>query len=162
MRNNLDNSTHRVQSQLHRLLRLCINTGLLLVLIIFIFLLGPVMETKHFPVMDNVTGKFLTSVDGKMFFSMYGNKIRACTFQEIRALVDKKLDDGLPPVKGFMWYADEDASGKTRPVGYQDLGVWAIRPQGEQVTVEVSWRCHPFWNTTQTLGVWNIKEQHAN
>lgn len=146
---------HRVIKQLHNMLKLSRNLGVSLLVAIMFFVLGPIIEGQYFPVMTDVTGTYVSTSDNRMFFNMYANKIRSCTFIDIRALVDKDITDTKPPVKGAIWFASEDTGSRIRPKGYQDLGIWAVRPDGDRVIVEASWSCHPFWNTSQSLGVWD-------
>lgn len=150
-----DDDTHRVVKQFHNMLKLSRNLGVSLLVVILVFILGPIIEGQYFPVMKDITGTYISTADDKMYFSMYADKIRACKFIDIRALVDKDISDGKPPVKGAIWFAGEDLGSRVRPVGYQDIGVWAVRPDGDRVIVEASWSCHPFWNTSQSLGVWD-------
>lgn len=154
-----NHKAHRVSAQLHSLLRGIRNLGISTFMVIIIFVLGPILEGKYFPVVQDIIGTYKTSDDVKMYFSVYGNKLRGeCKFIEVKTLIGRNTQDEVPPIKGTVWFVDAGQGPESRPTGFQDFGTWAFVPKGDRVIVSATWSCHPFWNTEQQLGIW--ERQH--
>lgn len=146
---------HRVSRQLHTLLK---SIGVFLVSILtvcLIFLVGPIVEGTYFPVTTDMEAQYIDSKERKMYFSVQANMVRDCVLIDVKALVDKDLTDGKKPVKGAAWEAEHVVSPYRIVTGYQDMGVWAVIPEGDRVIVSAVWYCHRFWDTRQVLGRWD-------
>lgn len=143
---------HRVIKQLTTGLRVIKNLGISIMLIMFFFISGPIVEGSFFPVIKDMKSTYEYTLNGVMYFHVTANKRRDCRFIESRALVDKSTRDSNPPVQGTAW--NTTPSTRVRSLGNQDMGIWAVVPEGDQVLLEVVYSCHPFWDTHQQVGVW--------
>lgn len=123
--------------------------------LVMLFTLGPYVEGKYFPVTQNVHADFIKVEGDKMLFHAYGEKMRDCSLIDARILVYQK---GNPiPVKGVVWVVDDGVGPRTRALGEQDLGTWAVIPVGEKLKLEATYQCHPLWETRTELGTWEAK-----
>jgi hypothetical protein len=142
---------HRVDKQAHTFIRAISWAGFLAVFIPVLFILGPIWETKLFPVTVNVRAEFI-KVDGdRMLFRAWGNKVRQCSLESTQTLI---LVNGRW-VKGVSYVVDDGKGPTTRPLGEQYLGVWAHSPVGDAIKIEGLYNCHGFWRTRTVLGEWH-------
>lgn len=139
-------------NQLNSFIHTTIAAGAMLVMIVGVFILGPFIEGKYFPVTTNVQVTMLSETKERMIFEATGTKLRNCSLIDARVLVEQRHDQ--PLVKGAIYVVDDGVGGKTRAVGYQDLGTWAIHPPGNKIYVESTYSCHKLWNTEMKLGEW--------
>ena len=147
---------HRTISQLHAFVHGIIWMGSALLTLVMVFTLGPIYEGQHWPVTTNIKATFLRTEGEKMLFSVTGNKVRDCVLLDARVLVDIKVGDDKPPVKGIIW-AQEDGEGPVRrALGEQDLGIWAVMPKGETATINATYSCHQLWETRVSLGTLRV------
>lgn len=144
--------THRVISQLHALISGIIWMGGALLTLVMVFTLGPILEGKYFPVTKDIQAEFIKNDGDKMLFHVYGDKVRDCVLLDARVLVDRKVNDNHPPIKGIIWPVDDGIGPARRALGQQDLGVWAVVPIGEAATISASYSCHPLWDTRVSMG----------
>lgn len=151
-----ENETHRVSKQLHSILKICSNVGFSTLMLVLILILGPIMEGQYFPVVRHMSATFVKSENGKMYFDVVGEKLRACKFIEIRAVVDKSISDPTPPVKAFVQFKETSEGPLTRPVGFQSFGMWEIVPTGDRAILQGSWSCHRLWDTNQSIGEFEV------
>jgi hypothetical protein len=128
------------------------NTALLFTKLVlaaaFILLMGvisivtaPAIEGHLFPVVSNM--QFVK--DGE-FYTVYGEKNRACEFLSLQGLVRTK--NGIEKAE-FTF--DETADPTSRPIGKQSFGKWRIQPPGEVISIYSTHRCHFLWDTSTTL-----------
>ena len=128
--------------------------GFLLITIPVLYVVGPIIEGKYFPITTSVRVE-LVQIDGeRMLFRAYGKKIRDCKLVDVKALVDQDGKPEAPHTKAVIYVVDDGVGDRNRPLGYQDLGLWAIHPAGNEVFVQTWYQCHPFWNTYTYLGQW--------
>ena len=127
-------------------------TGVVLVMVVALFILGPFIEGKYFPVTTNVKVTLVEETSEKMVFRAVGTKLRNCSLIDARVLIEQHHDK--PLVKGAIYVVDDGIGGKTRALGYQDLGTWAIHPSGNKIYVQSTYSCHNLWNTEMSLGEW--------
>lgn len=118
-------------------------------------LAGPVAEGKYMPVTTDVKVTLLKQENGAMYFEATGNKVRNCALLGARILVDTNSSDEKPPVKGSIRVVDDGIGDKVRALGEQNLGIWEIKPIGDSVYVQASYKCHNFWITNLQLGEWH-------
>lgn len=128
--------------------------GFLLITIPVLYVVGPILEGKYFPITTSVRVE-LVQIDGeRMLFRAYGKKVRDCKLVDVKALVDQDGSTESPHTKAVIYVVDDGVGDRNRPLGYQDLGLWAIHPAGKEVFVQTWYQCHPFWNTYTYLGQW--------
>lgn len=126
--------------------------GALMIVVVSTFTLGPWIEGKFFPIATDVEVEFI-KVDGdKMIYQAYGKKSRNCTVLDIRVSVE--TDEFKHPVKGAIWVIDDGIGSVVRPLGQQNLGLWAITPVGNRANIYGAYRCHRLWDTEVHLGEW--------
>lgn len=151
MKNNL---VHRTSQQFHALLHSFILIGGTILTIVMFMVLGPITETRYFPVISNVKANLIKIEGEKMIFEVLGNRTRNCSLNEAHILIDKK--DGKPPIRGAIWVIDEQYKVK-KYLGYQSLGQWSVIPVGKVLEVEATFSCPGIpWETKTTLGVWKV------
>lgn len=147
---------HRTVKQLNTFVHSIIWTGSAMLTLVMLLVLGPIYEGQHYPVTTNIRATFLKTDGDKMLFQVTGNKVRDCVLLDARVLVDIKVGDNKPPIKGIIW-PQEDGEGPTRrALGEQDLGIWAILPVGEQAHITATYSCHPLWETRVSLGTMTV------
>lgn len=129
-----------------------INFGIMLVLFVMVFTFGPWVDGKYFTVMKDFNIEMVSQDKDKMIFQTKGNLVRNCSLTDLRVLVDDGT--GLPK-KGAIWMIDNGIGSVKNPLGYQDLGMWAIQPTGNKIHVHASYKCHGLWTTEVELGVWS-------
>jgi hypothetical protein len=128
--------------------------GFFLITVPLMYVIGPIVEGKYFPITTGVIVDLVTIEGDKMLFHAYGKKVRDCKLVDVKALVDQ---DGLPEsphTKAVIYVVNDGVGDRNRPLGYQDLGIWAIHPIGKEIFVQTWYQCHPFWNTYTYLGQW--------
>lgn len=150
---------HRTLTQLHALVHGIIWMGSAALTLVMVFTLGPIYEGKHWPVTKNIEATFLKTEGDKMLFRVTGEKVRDCVLLDARVLVDVKSTDNKPPVKGIIWPQEDGDGPVRRALGFQDLGVWAIVPAGEQATISATYTCHPLWETRVSLGTLKVGKE---
>lgn len=123
---------------------------------IFMFSLGPRIETAVFPVIDKVQATLVQNDKQReiLHLAALGNKERQCEWKAITAMVFR---DGSWR-QGSVYFTDprKDKTpdmevGISRPVGSQSLGEIFVFPSGEKVQVYLYHNCHPFWQTMTFL-----------
>ena len=130
--------------------------GAVLTLVVM-FSAGPAIEAKYFPVTTNVEAVLQKVENDKMLFSAQGVKERDCSMIDARILVTPFDSD--KPIKGAVWVVDDGHGPKTRALGFQDLGTWAVIPVGKKLVLEGIYKCHPLWETRQVLGTWEYENE---
>lgn len=123
------------------------------------FTVSPIIETQHFPVISDINIQLVDVVNDKMLFRITGTKERDCSLVEPRILV-QRFNSPIP-VLGVMWADDIGDGPKTRALGYQDFGIWAVVPIGKKLKLEGIYKCHPFWDTRQVLGEWEYGKKDS-
>ena len=129
-----------------------IAVGISLVMVVGMFVLGPFIEGRYFPVTTDVQVTLISETSEKMVFAATGTKLRNCSLIDARVLVEQS--NGQPLAKGAIYVVEDGVGNKTRAIGFQDLGTWAIHPSGNRVHVESTYSCHKLWNTEMKLGEW--------
>lgn len=127
-------------------------SGAVAIMLPLMLILGPIYEGRHFPVTSSVKVQLLRTEGDRMIFRAFGIKNRDCTLTDVKALVD--VNGNSKHAKGVIYVIDDGVGDKDRPLGYQDLGVWAIHPVSKEIQVQTSYRCHFLWETYQVLGAW--------
>lgn len=141
---------------LHTFTNVLITLGTFIILSVTTFTVGPYIEGKYFPITTGFEITPRTETKDKMTFSAVGEKVRQCQLREIRALVGPKGQNSVKK-KGAIWVEDDGMGPIVRPLGKQDLGVWAIQPTGDRIDVYASYQCHSLWTTESYLGYWERK-----
>lgn len=116
---------------------------------IFFFLLGPVVEGKFFPVVDNVR---IINVDQHKAYTeitFSADKVRACSFAEVAGL---SYSDGEYK-KAFVDFGEKQAPS-SRALGEQVFGPWKIYPAGSTIILSAYNVCHSLWETSTPLIYW--------
>ena len=143
---------------LHTFTNVLITLGTAIILLVTTFTIGPYVEGKYFPITQGFEITLRTETKDKMTFSAVGTKTRQCALREIRALVGPKGVDSVKN-KGAIWVEDDGMGPIVRPLGKQDLGIWAIQPAGDRIDVYASYTCHGLWTTESYLGHWERGEK---
>lgn len=149
--------THRVSKQANWFANALALLGLLLILMPGMFIIGPHLEGKYFPVTVNLQYDLMQVEEGKMIIHVYGDKVRSCSLTDIKVLVDQDGKGPQLPKKGIIYPVDDGIGPRVRPLGHQDMGIWAIQPDGKMVSIYGTYRCHPFWETNVKIGEWEMK-----
>lgn len=128
--------------------------GAMMFFITSTLIVGPYIEGKYFPITTDirVTDLKTDTTSHMMTFHVYGNKVRDCSLLDIRTLVTQGNNY---PIKGAIWVIDDGQGQRERAKGMQDMGIWAIQPEGDKVTIEGTYHCHPLWNTKVNIGEWH-------
>lgn len=142
--------THRVDRQAASFIRAITWAGFLSVFIPLFFIIGPLWESRLFPVTINVRAEFIKNDGDRMLFRAWGNKVRQCTLDSTHTLV---LVNGQW-VKGVSYVVDDGLGPTTRPLGEQYFGIWAHSPIGSGIRIEGEYNCHGFWRTRSFIGEW--------
>lgn len=115
------------------------------------FLVGPVLETKLFPVLDplQIDRVEYKDEDNAYVYASF-NKRRACEY--VGTAWYKGLRSGeFDRVLMITIRQEGDNSSPTRPQGRQHAGPWLIGMNAKDVVrysfVDIFHRCHPFWIT---------------
>ena len=152
----MDAKIHRTIWQLHTFIQGMIYGGGSMLFLVLMLTLGPILETKYFPVTTDVHASLVKVEGDKMIFWAVGNKVRDCSMLEAHILVDPDGSKGpKPPRKGVLWVIEDGEGPRTRALGYQDLGKWAVIPVGKKLTVEATYSCKGIpWETRSVIGTW--------
>lgn len=126
--------------------------GISMVMLASIFLSGPSLEGRHFPVVKAAFAEFEPRSIDAIQAELYGDKVRDCSLVSFSVLVR---------VDGVWHRADVRINGyrprmAARPTGMQSFGLWEIEPAGDRMKVELVHRCHALWYTTTKLGEWAV------
>lgn len=105
---------------------------------------GPVLADMRFEEVPAQT-------EGEVWLRVTGEKLRPCTFVELRLLV--KVGDRFE--KGRLRFVTDGTHAPTsRPTGAQSFGIWAISPDSDEVWFEAAHQCHSRWQTVTAFGPW--------
>lgn len=148
---------HRVSKQANWFANALAIFGLLLILFPAAFILGPHLEGKYFPVSVKIKYEMVDVDEGKMIIHVWGEKVRNCSLTDIKVLVDQDGPGVQLPKKGVIYPIDDGVGPRVRPLGFQDMGIWAIQPDGKWVSIYGTYRCHPLWETNVKIGEWEMK-----
>jgi hypothetical protein len=116
-----------------------------------VFLVGPAVETRYFPVVDKLIidrmewqGPSVTRIWATF------RKLRECEYVGISWFSGTRDDFERVPV--ILHREKGDTSSPNRPVGYQHAGPWDIGVPIYDIPTKsfarLSHRCHGFWTTT--------------
>lgn len=141
------------QNKIHAFITMLLMIGITLILVITLFIFGPIIEGKYFPVTKDVEVKLISQTKEKMLFSVIGTKVRNCQLLSARVLVYDSPEDDVG-TKGAIYVVDDGQGDVVRALGKQNLGVWAILPPGNYLKVQTTYQCHSLWNTEVQLGEW--------
>lgn len=153
----LNHPRHRVSKQANWFASVLGLIGLLLIVLPAIFIVGPHLEGKYMPVTTKIKYEMLDVQEGKMVIHVWGEKVRSCSLTDIKVLVDPDGPGPAVPKKGIIYPVDDGVGPRVRPLGYQDMGIWAIHPEGKAVIIYGTYHCHPFWETNVKIGEWEMK-----
>lgn len=132
--------------------RILTSIGTTILFVVLMFAMGPAIESKYFPVTTDIKATLVKVDDDEMFYHVIGTKVRHCSLLDLRILVE--VEKGQPLVKGSLYVLDDGVGPRTRALGYQDLGMWVIRPIGTRADIDATYTCHPLWLTQVHLGEW--------
>lgn len=119
---------------------------------IALFVFGPRVETKMFPVITSVRATVvqLDTRDEVMRLAAYGSTERQCESKALSAFVYR---NGAWH-QGSIYFTDPRKGHPPittlpppRPIGTQSLGEIFVFPSGEKVRVFAWHQCHPLWTT---------------
>lgn len=107
-----------------------------------LFSVGPEIETRFFPVVENVQVENVTKVEEGVAFYVSFRKIRQCEFVGVAWYMG-------PERVGVEFAPGHNLYPKTRPVGDQYAGPWMVRniQSLEETRAFSVHRCHPLWET---------------
>lgn len=141
---------HRVNEQVRAFGTLVVLFGLGIILSILTVILGPIIETKYFPVIEDSQFSIVDAVKPEgVSVLVLGEKKRACRFLEVNALVKDPASNLYQ--KAEVSFSTQNGNA-TRPTGMQSFGVWTFVPSGKSVVLEVRHECHGMWETVTKLG----------
>ena len=141
---------HRVNEQVRAFGTLVVLFGLGIILSFLTVILGPIIETKYFPVIKETNFVKVDAVKPEgVSLHVFGEKTRACRFLEVNALVKDK--ESKMYQKAEVSFSTEYGNA-TRPTGIQSFGVWTFVPKGTDVVLEIRHECHGMWETVTKLG----------
>jgi hypothetical protein len=139
----------RAQQAISRIALTMMSTGLTLVIVAVVFLFGPELESKYFPVLTGWkptewhTDRNDIVVTGLMY------KRRNCSYIPPQAAVDSNGGHYLvsTPNSPRSWVALNQA---------QKFGPWRIHEAaGQNLTFYTEHQCHPAWPVISVLGTLN-------
>ena len=134
-------------------------SGLIMILTPIAIASAPFLESKLFPVLRNVQLAQVHREGDTAIFEFEGFRGREqCVFVSQSAIAGAA---GEPAEMVLLDYVHQGGgSGASRPVGWQSLGEWRVRPvnDNDMVTFIVRHRCHSMWDVTATIGPWPVKE----
>lgn len=99
------------------------------------------LERQFMPVVSNTSFAKIGDV-----YRVTGEKNRACSFIELRVLVQQ---DGVYQ-KGGVTFIDEHGP-RDRATGRQDFGLWQIIPPGDNFKIQAVHKCHFLWDSVSDL-----------
>lgn len=107
-----------------------------------LFTVGPVIETRFFPVVDNVQIEDLKRHDEGVSFYVRFDKLRPCEFLGV------SWYEGAMR-RGVAFEPDSALYPRTRPVGDQYAGPWLVTSVRtlDGTHAVAHHRCHPLWVT---------------
>lgn len=103
---------------------------------------------------QSIEQQFMPAVSNVMFvkvgdaYRVTGEKNRACSFVELRVLVQQ---DGVYQ-KGEVSFIN-DHGPRDRATGLQDFGLWRIIPPGDNFKIQAVHKCHFLWDSISDLKV---------
>ena len=117
-----------------------------------IWVIGPALETKWFPVVSKLTITSLTTNDnGQATVMAEFTKLRECEYLGL-AWYRGQQSGGFERVPVILMRQEGDNSSPNRPPGTQRAGPWIIGMPPDEIAgnsfAQLSHRCHPFWVTT--------------
>lgn len=119
---------------------------------IFIFVTLPMVETKFFPVINQVQVYEATAPDPKVTaLTVIGHKDRECTLKSIVGLTSN--GDEVPIVSDLK-FSPETATMVVRPIGLQSFGIWTFSPKSTHIRVVVRHDCGLPWLSTTEMFQW--------
>lgn len=116
-----------------------------------IYTLGPLAETRFFPVVGKLQILRMDPLPGKKtaVFAAF-EKLRNCEYIGI-AWFSGSRQKGFERVPLVLYRQPGDDSSPNRPIGFQRAGPWEIALTAEEVRTrsfaELHHRCHPLWAT---------------
>lgn len=116
--------------------------------------LGPIagraLESRVFPVARDFSLEISQREAEALVFSLYGEKVRDCDLQSLRAfvLIDGYWQPAHLTVQGVPMLL------QARPMGLQVWQDWRVEPTGTRLQLVVQHRCHWGWLSTTKLGDW--------
>lgn len=154
----MENKNSKLGAHIMLALRMLSVGSVLMSLMLFTMLFGPILESKFFPVVTDTVIEHVKSVDPEYTaLQIFANKNRAC---ELISLEGLSGPIGSPRQSEIRVLKADNVQGveiRSRPDGQQDFGVWLFKPQGEYVKVVARHKCHPLWDTTSTFIEWKEK-----
>jgi hypothetical protein len=117
-----------------------------------VYVVGPVIETRFFPVVSKLTINSLgRSPEGYAVVSAEFTKLRDCEYIGLAWFRGTPSTD-FERVPVIIMRQPGDTSGPTRPVGRQRSGPWIVHMPPEEIRgnsfAQLHHRCHGFWLTT--------------
>lgn len=118
----------------------------------FVFMVGPAVETRFFPVVSKLTVTSLAADEtGQAVIGAQFTKLRDCEYLGI-AWYRGSPSGQFERVPVILQRQEGDTSSPNRPTGTQRAGPWIIGMPPAEIPgnsfARLSHRCHPFWVTT--------------
>lgn len=131
--------------------------GGLCIVLPFLVIGGPVIESKLFPVLVDVHIVKAERNGPVLTYDVVGTKVRPCEYLGASALAGPA---GGYPEMVTIEFPETGSRGLTRPTGMQSMGLWQISPvnDGDLITILLRHRCHTFGEVTLQLGPWEVKK----
>ena len=116
-----------------------------------VYVMGPTIETRFFPVVGKLQILKMEAVnEGQTKIWAAFNKIRSCEYVGI-AWFRGSRGGQFDRVPLQLLREPDDISSPNRPVGFQRSGPWIVSIPIEEIEtnsfVELTHTCHPFWAT---------------
>ena len=124
--------------------------------IVFVYALGPWIDSTYFPVVDPFVVVSSENSNGQLVIRGWMDKKRPrCKTREVYAILQDT--QGLPNVADINF--KETATSKavvTRPGGVQSWGPWTIpvNPTTNAVLIRTRHSCQPLWDTISEFPVY--------
>ena len=116
-----------------------------------VYLAGPAIETRYFPVVDKLIidkVEFREPEMTRVWASF--RKLRSCDYLGIAWF--RGTPDDFKRVPVILHRQPDDQSSPNRPVGYQHAGPWDVGMPAKDIATNsfaiLSHRCHGLWPTT--------------
>ena len=119
-----------------------------------VFLFGPIVEGKFFPVIDNVRVTAVTPEKAFMRVVFEGDPMRNCRLIEITALTGE-----LENLQHAAIFFEQKTYALPPSAVTQTYGPIAVYPVDERLILVAYHRCHIFWQTITPLA--NIQDSKS-